>query len=58
MAVYSLENTQISICVDSLGAELRSLKKKGDRHGVYVGCQPGVLEESLSSAVSDRGRPQ
>ena len=28
MAVYSLENTQISICVDSLGAELRSLKKK------------------------------
>ena len=28
MAVYSLENAQISICVDTSGAELKSLKKK------------------------------
>ncbi len=27
MAIYSLKNTQIGICVDSHGAELRSLKK-------------------------------
>ncbi len=27
MAMYSLKNTQIEICVDSLGAELKSLKK-------------------------------
>lgn len=28
MALYHLDNGQISICVDSLGAELKSLKKK------------------------------
>ena len=27
MAVYNLENAQIGICVDSFGAELKSLKK-------------------------------
>lgn len=27
MAMYSLKNTQLEICVDSLGAELKSLKK-------------------------------
>ncbi len=28
MAIYNLENAQLSICVDSFGAELKSLKKK------------------------------
>lgn len=27
MAVYNLENAQLGICVDSFGAELKSLKK-------------------------------
>ena len=28
MTIYNLENAQLSICVDSFGAELKSLKKK------------------------------
>lgn len=30
MAIYRLENARFSICVDSLGAELRSLRKRSD----------------------------
>lgn len=52
MARYTLKNTQISIEVDTLGAELKSLKKNNNRNGIYVGCKARILEADLTCTVS------
>lgn len=40
MAIYCLKNTRISICVDSFGAELRSLKRLSDGMEYMWGADP------------------
>lgn len=40
MAIYRMENSQLSICVDSLGAELKSLRRMKDDMEYMWGADP------------------
>lgn len=40
MAIYRLMNTRLSVCVDSFGAELRSLKRRSDDMEYMWGADP------------------
>lgn len=54
MAIYRLENARLSISVDSMGAELRSLRKLSDD----VECGSQILEGNITDPFSLCGKPE